>query len=57
MDLCPVAILWPGPRVAKRWWEQEGLDLGGNADGGPGGGTDGGGGKKRTRRGQIWKTN
>ena len=27
MDLCLVEKQRPGPRVAMRWWEQEGLDL------------------------------
>ena len=27
MDLCLAAKRRPGPRVATRWWEQEGLDL------------------------------
>ena len=27
MDLCLAAKRRPGPRVAMRWWEQEGLDL------------------------------
>ena len=29
MDLCLAAERRPGSRVAKRWWEQEGLDLDG----------------------------
>ena len=27
MDLCLAAKRRPGPRVAMRWWEKEGLDL------------------------------
>ena len=27
MDLCLAAKWRPGPRVATRWWDQEGLDL------------------------------
>ena len=27
MDLCLAAEWRPGSRVAKRWWEQDGLDL------------------------------
>ena len=25
--LCEESVQWPGTRVSKRWWEQEGLDL------------------------------
>ena len=48
MDLCLAAKRRPGPRVAIRWWEQEGLDLEGmrtaawEAERMEGGGEDGG---------------
>ena len=29
MDLCLEVDRRPGSRVAKRWWDQEGLELGG----------------------------
>ena len=27
MDLCLLAVIRPGTRVSKRWWDQEGLYL------------------------------
>ena len=27
MDLCLVAEQRPGPRITRRWWEQDGVDL------------------------------
>ena len=27
MDLCLAAERRPGPRVSKRWWEQDGVDV------------------------------
>ena len=27
LDLCEEELWWPGTRVSKRWWEQEGLNL------------------------------
>ena len=39
LDLCPEAERCPGARVAKRWWEQEGLSLAGAQEAAEAGGT------------------